>query len=316
MHRLRVGVAFLAIAVVVSSCSDSSGQTGGATTSSRRLATTTWKPASPTESSLTSTPANATTTTISEAGTGVVVSESGFLGAWTGSRWVRWDDAAFSADGLVGRPLRLGRLGHDPVVSRVMSVTEGCSDLGGPRSIALPIGWPNGAPDLDAPSAVAVVATQTIVPRPIKMLDPNNPTYIAAVRHYVGAQPVVIDQLVRTDLDGDGTDEVIIVARHPRLDPKVTPLGGEYSIVLIRRIERAAVTTIALQHNVDPVPKPDDGPYPSSARNHIDAIADLNGDGAMEIVVSSRWFESHASAVYEPSSKTPSDPVLENACGV
>lgn len=310
MNRYRPIARLIAAGVLVASCSGASVRKDASATELSESTTTTtiFRDTVPTTVA-------ATTSTIVSAQTGVVISEIGFLGAWTGSRWLRWDDPRFDANVVVGQPLRLARIGQDPTVSRVIEATEGCTELQGPRGVSLPIAWPSDPNNLDAPSAIGVASSRVIVSRPITSLNNNNPTYTAIVQRYMATKSVVIDQLLRVDLDGDGTDEVIIVARDPRLDPGVTPLGGEYSVVLLRRIVNGAVTTIALQQNVDPVPTSTDAQYPSSTRNHVDAIADLNGDGAMEIIVSSRTYEGHSTSVYEPTSAVPSVSVLDNACG-
>jgi len=106
--------------------------------------------------------------------------------------------------------------------------------------------------------------------------------------------------------------------------PAVTPLvllvslgglyakPGDYSFVPLRRVvNEVAVTTVVLQSVPDLTP--DTTPFIQSHR--VSAIADLNGDGRMELVVEGRYYEGIEVAVHElqPDGTTPA--VIGSICG-
>ncbi len=100
------------------------------------------------------------------------------------------------------------------------------------------------------------------------------------------SEPEVYQQLV-VDLEGDGTDEVVIVARHVADDVIARP--GDYSVVLLRKIIEGEWQTAILETSLaEP-----DSPYVLS--HSVAAVADLNGDGKMEIVVDAVYYEGAGS---------------------
>jgi hypothetical protein len=96
-----------------------------------------------------------------------------------------------------------------------------------------------------------------------------------------------IVQLLRTDLEGDGRDEVVIVAeRGDKLQPQIE--AGDYSLVLVRRLDASgAVQTVTLAQEI----YPEGAEFAAPSQYRIHAIADLDGDGVREIVMGSRYYE-------------------------
>ena len=85
---------------------------------------------------------------------------------------------------------------------------------------------------------------------------------------------------MRTDLDGDGTDEVLIVAEHAEADTSLPPRAAWYNLVLVRVVDGDGVRTHVLAEDVYTQDDPES--YPTFGRYRISAIADLNGDGRSE----------------------------------
>jgi hypothetical protein len=163
---------------------------------------------------------------------------------------------------------------------------------------------------------VAVDGTWPLLPRPVTLLSPTIPDYQRAVVEYLRQRgltdvPVAVDQVIRTDLDGDGVDEVIVAAHHPDAMTGIGAQAGYFSVVLLRRVEDGGVDTIALFEDLHAVSDTD---YPMMGIGNVSLIADLNGDGAMEIAINSSYFESGGTDVYEMMSNVPKR-VLSVGCG-
>ena len=120
---------------------------------------------------------------------------------------------------------------------------------------------------------------------------------------------------MRTDLDGDGTDEVLIVAEHAEADTSLPPRAGWYNLVLVRVVDGDGVRTHVLAEDVYTQDDPES--YPSFGRYRISAIGDLNGDGRSEIVVDGFYFARADTQVFEHLRPERSPLlVLDAACGV
>ena len=90
----------------------------------------------------------------------------------------------------------------------------------------------------------------------------------------------------RIDLDGDGAEEALINATRSIGSPdSSTVLEGAYSVVLL---QRASGSINGIYNNLFP--------QESQAFDHVEhtlfAALDLNGDGQLEIVLKSSYFES------------------------
>jgi len=149
------------------------------------------------------------------------------------------------------------------------------------------------------------------MPRLPRMESTHQKIYLDAVatllkaKGLAGATPN-ITRLMRVDLQGKGQDAVLIEAASPdyRL---ATGSGGDlprqnsYSFVMLRMISDGALQTFFL-----------DGVFYKSAHTtgaasqHLIAnVIDLNGDGVLEIVLNTRYYESSGTTVYEVKSGSP-----------
>jgi hypothetical protein len=156
---------------------------------------------------------------------------------------------------------------------------------------ALPGEWM----DLDA---IAIQATGDVRPYPVEILPTSIPAYIDATSEllagYMASTPVVnLTQIVRTDLEGDGVDEVIVVANTMPDDP-IDTAAGDYSIIYLRKLIDGEVQTAILGRFI----AEDPGPF-SWVRYELSAVADLNGDGQMEIVIGGPVWEGAFLEAYE-----------------
>lgn len=108
--------------------------------------------------------------------------------------------------------------------------------------------------------------------------------------------PFRIRQLLRVDLEGDGPEELVAVVA-----------GEGYSAVLLRKSIGRQVRTFAITFEKEPR---EDGVSEFS----VPMLADLNGDGRLEIAVYGRYLKGLFTAVYEVRG-TQVRKVLACACG-
>lgn len=340
-RRARIAGAILACAVVVASCG-SDDEEAADTTETEAEATTTEAAATTTAAAttvpetteaVTTTDAATTTelptttlpptttappasTVAPTTATAIVVTPSATLGWWDGTSWVDSDVTSPSIPVVAGTGFSVTGIESPLTTAVATGVRDDCEFIG-TYSVALdpelPFDWDH------ATSVVAVNATWNPVPRPPAVLDPATATAedVQFVQEQltaagIGGSPVAIAQLLRVDLDGDGTDETVIAAEHPSLNLGEGPRAGWYSTVLLRSVIAGVPTTTVLFADVHTV---DDDSYPSGTVFRVDAIADLNGDGRSEIVVGSRQFEGVGATVFALDTTGVPQQVLTGGCG-
>jgi hypothetical protein len=154
------------------------------------------------------------------------------------------------------------------------------------------------AVDLDAgdgPPPIAVAGVAEPRPRPIQPFGTDSAVYLQAAAEVaagLGATgPATVSQVLRTDLDGSGTEEVIVTAGHISDPEDLAPTAGDWSAVFLRRVVGDGVATDVLASSV----------AGSGGFDHIlvATVADLNGDGTMEVALAGRsstgeWTSVHA----------------------
>ncbi len=243
-------------------------------------------------------PAEATTTTtVNGAASGVIVGAGGLLGWWDGA----WERAADPA----GVPLEAGStfqiVGPTGVVGTAVGAAPapGCEIIEEHVDVDLePSPYDQFDPFGSKP--IGIVADWDLVPHPVSELPLDSPSYTQIVADHLASrgfddpQPEIV-QLYRVDLEGDGSDEVVIVADNH---------GGEffqqgvYSLVLVRRVVDEEVQTAVLHESIVPYDLgPDEFPFSVVAR--VAAIADLDDDGAMELAVDSAYYEGAGTEVWD-----------------
>ncbi|MCU1399588.1 MAG: hypothetical protein JWN62_2697 [Acidimicrobiales bacterium] len=244
----------------------------------------------------------------------VVVTGLGVLGWWDGSSWI--DTDALTADIPVTPGVDFTTFSTGPDVGHATStgIDIGCEPLGSYTVLLDPPTFYD--PD---PQTFAVNATWNLYPRPVTQLDTSNADYVDIVRQQLitdglPSPDVRIDQLIRTDLDGDGTDEVLIAASHPDLDTGLPARAGWFSIVMLRQVDGATVRTTELAsdiHLTDDL----DGQLPNTAQYGLDAVADFNGDGHSEFTMWGTFWEGASETVYTFVPGAEPAVAVEGGCG-
>ena len=167
-------------------------------------------------------------------------------------------------------------------------------------------------------AVIAIAAPWNPMPR--KPLDAakTQPVYVQAVREFLGTRglanaEVKITRIVRVDLDGDGEEEVLISATNYGGEagtpgPNTDALG--YSFVLVRRLAGGKVQTQLVEGEFYPKAKNFNAPN----AYEILAVLDLDGDGKLEVVVESSYYEGGAVTVHSFDGSKPKA-VLTVGCG-
>jgi hypothetical protein len=162
---------------------------------------------------------------------------------------------------------------------------------------------------------VALHAAAEALPREARAQDTTQEVYREAVAEILRQQgisepEVNITQLFRVDLEGDGVEEVLLSAtRYTETDyPSVS--RGDYSLVLLRQLVAGQVETSMIE--AQSYPQAQEFLAPDTFR--ITGILDLNGDGVLELVIESRYYEGGSVVVYELANGA-FRPTLSCGCG-
>ena len=157
-------------------------------------------------------------------------------------------------------------------------------------------------------------------PRDLETVNLNHAEYKKIVSDYlltkrIAKHELKLKQAVRVDLEGDGQAEVLIVASRyfPYTQKDGKKAFDEYSVVLMRKIVNGKPTTSFVAGEIYPK---NTGDYDGNIFG-ISSIADLNGDGKMEIVIHSEYYEGNSTDVFEMiGNKAAKIKTLSAGCGV
>jgi hypothetical protein len=155
-------------------------------------------------------------------------------------------------------------------------------------------------------------------PRAAKVIDLNNPAYIKAASDALRTKGIInkapkIRDALRVDLEGDGQEEVLInvTSYGEGIQPRAK--RGDYSFILLRKIvggkvRNTIVTGDFVKKNIM---------FGAPSKFEISSIADLNGDGKLEVIIYGAYYEGHWIETYEmKDSKLADIKVLNVGCGV
>ncbi|NNF53400.1 MAG: hypothetical protein HKN03_03055 [Acidimicrobiales bacterium] len=243
------------------------------------------------------------------------------LGWYSDGRWIEMptgpDSDSLGPPNFDGATIRYVGQDGATVTRQAGSLGEECTEFGNMWSVG------------NADSSDGLIGTSgdwELRPRPVQEIGIDD-AHRQSVREIVAAAGVadpeiVIQRVVRMDIDGDGTNEVLISAENIRSsnpDGFSDLLGqpeGAYSMVLLRRVTPTGVETKVLSSYVVTAeladPESDFSGFISYSR--LVDVADLDGDGAFEAVISSGYYEGSSVHLYELG-EPPSNPVAAG-CGV
>ncbi len=264
--------------------------TSRATTTSTSSATTTTVPTPTT----TTTPPT-TTTSVAVAGnwatTPMVAAGFGALGWWDGANWVQVDEGT-TLPVAGGEDYQVALIGLEAIVA-----------AGAPTTLCEPVNNPGVVfeneqvlGDWPGPVGVGITAPWLIVPHLVEQIEDDG-TYSAFAAELLAERGLdvpepAMKQIVQVDLEGDGVNEVLVVAED--VSEGLVAQDGDYSIAFVRRTVSGDVQTDILGESVIVTA---DGPFMNSYS--VGAVADLNGDARMEIVLTAAYYEGVGVEVWE-----------------
>lgn len=293
----------MAAVLVVAACSpneasDSTTTSTGApmTSSTMRASTTTTLP------SLTTTTAAAPTSTVGPttstsllagnwADQPLVTADFGALGWWDGSGWRdAMDEGALPV--LGGEDYQVIRLATLGITSGGPQTTV-CEPL---ALLGVELEDPDLLGEFPGPYGVAISAPWDLQPHLFEEIEDDG-TYAGFARELLAGRGLdvaspVVKQVIRTDLEGDGVHEVLVVAEE--VTPGFLLEPGDYSIAFMRKVVEGDVQTAVLGDTV--VVDENDA---FAGAHAFGAVADLNGDSKMEVVLNSAYFEGFGLWVWE-----------------
>ena len=190
-----------------------------------------------------------------------------------------------------GSPTSIGVPGSEPM--------EGCPALPGYSAdidIDDPMfnadGWPYTYP-------IAISSNWELTPHDVESLNLESEIYkgfaseVLADLEIIDPDPNLIT-LIRTDLEGDGIDEVIVGAE--RISGSlISPSPGDYSILFMRKIVGGDVTQQLIAGDV----YVGEMSYGMLSSYRLIAVADLNGDNRMEVTAQYGYYEGSSTHVLE-----------------
>jgi hypothetical protein len=248
----------------------------------------------------------------------IVEVQTGYLfGATANSKWIKSDEAAKAISDertykIYGLPQSLGEAkGAKPKPSE----EEVCSDV---LTVSL-----SSTPEK---GVIALAAPWNALPRKVQILDATQQVYVDAARDFLKTKgidepKVKIESILRVDLDGDGEEEVLISATNYFEKDDGAPMrspAGSYSMVLLRRQIAGKVETQLVEGEFYPKAYPkaaqEEGRFDAPNAYKVIAVLDLDGDGKMEIVVGSHYYEGEETTIYRCDPKK-CDALLSVGCG-
>jgi len=163
---------------------------------------------------------------------------------------------------------------------------------------------------------IAVDGAWNLLPRPVIRLSAAAAAGYAGVVRQILTQHGIRDPVarvtgaVRVDLDGDGTEEVIVSASRGTTEGGWAAGAGDYSVVFVRKLVGGVVRTIMLEQEYHPRANPQAVPNEYA----IAGAWDLDGDGGYEIVIRGSYYEGGWTTLYHIRG-TAARPLVTVGCG-
>ncbi len=147
-------------------------------------------------------------------------------------------------------------------------------------------------------NAVAVTADWPLQPREVRQAGLEAPVYTTIGASLLAdqagtASDGTVVQAVRVDLDGNGVDEVLVT--YERQVAGEFGGDGDFTSIYVRYPSSDGTVVDELLVSFDSMEPVD---FPTPGRFTLAAVADLNADGVMEVMVRDRFWESGGMQVF------------------
>jgi hypothetical protein len=167
---------------------------------------------------------------------------------------------------------------------------------------------------MESAFAVGANADWNLVPRVPKSIAVTNKTYRKIAADFLRTKGIVrskinLSQIVEIDLEGDGQTETLITGNFYKRGIMEDQTPGDYSFALLRKTVGGKAQNILIEGEFFKKR----GYYDPPNERRILAVADLNGDGRMEIVLDTFYYEGNWKQVFEIDGAKLSK-VLEVSC--
>lgn len=236
----------------------------------------------------------------------IAMADGTLLGAVSGDDWIHPNDNLPATEDLRFHLFSLSGY-RGEIQGSLTPRTEG-GECPGSRTITF-----SSTPE--DPSAIALGGAWSAQPWRTSLVSPSLVIYQDLVHDWLQSSGIDDPQvhtssIYRADLEGDGIDEVLINASWYEEGLATSGASaGDYTVVLLRKFVDGEVQTLALIDHVYPT---DDAQAVPQAYEVV-GILDLNGDGAMEIVLRGSSSLGYKYLVFEPT-RSVDEPVLEVDC--
>lgn len=148
----------------------------------------------------------------------------------------------------------------------------------------------------DAAIGLALSGVANPTPRRARSQSLQNTVYQKTIASLLRSKGLSVSkprltQHLRVDLNGDKVDEVVLCAHsNDTLGTVPGAKAGDYAVAALRFLSRGTVKTVPLtisihRKNVE---------FDASERFDVIAVADINGDGKMEIALHRRYYEGES----------------------
>ena len=153
----------------------------------------------------------------------------------------------------------------------------------------------------DKPLIAISNASPNAQPRLPRAQNLNQESYQRAVAALLRARGLSVaraklTQLLRVDLNGDGTDEVLMVATsRPDYGHTAQEKRGDYAIMALRYVDNGVVKTQVLDASISKK----DVTFSAPGYFEVMSCVDVDGDGKMEIVGANGYYEGNGFEVWK-----------------
>ncbi len=149
--------------------------------------------------------------------------------------------------------------------------------------------------------AIGVHATWNPLPRKAQLVNAEEAAYQHAITELLASNGINkatpgSTQVLSIDLDDDGNAEELITATHyVHQDELLTVEPGDYSVVFLQRVVNGQRQMQVLSGEFYPEKLEDAAP----SIHKITGVLDLNGDGELEVLVNSSYYEGGSLKVWQ-----------------